>query len=267
MVVLPMSPFMFKIHRYLAYAMLAAFIGTMAYSFLAFPFSLESPLKVFFQQQLLLDSPSEDSPTGRLTTTLTGIPEFLESKILPALLSAEGKTIECNTAADRLGLTSCSWESALVPSPTAGRATKWLTVNVTRLDFTSARISIQGRNTRSCRVYFDEGSEIAEYQVQGGAQGVQEGFEGDKKLKELRLWSRTWDRTFVVDVKRPEGVDGMKGWTACEWAEYDSGMTGIEGVDGAKIPAFEEVLNLLPKWAVVTKMADGLVEVMSDFQL
>ncbi|KAG9221368.1 hypothetical protein CCMSSC00406_0009945 [Pleurotus cornucopiae] len=267
MVVLPMSPFMFKTQRYLAYAMLAAFIGTVVYSFLAFPFSLESPLKVFFQQQLLLDSLSEDSPTGRLTTTLTGIPEFLESKILPTLLSAEGKTIECNTAADRLGLTSCSWESTLIPSPAAGGDTKWLTVNVSRLDSTSARISIQGRNTRSCRVYFDEGSEIAEYQVQGGAQGVQEGFEGDRTLKEVRLWSRTWDRTFVVDIKRPEGVDGMKGRTACEWAEYESGMTGIEGVDGAKIPAFEEVLNFLPKWAVVTKMADGLVEVMSDFQL
>ncbi|KAJ8697185.1 hypothetical protein PTI98_006984 [Pleurotus ostreatus] len=201
------------------------------------------------------------------SSATVGIPEFLESKILPALLSAEGKTIECNMAADRLGLTSCSWESTLIPSPAAGGDAKWLTVNVTRLDSTSARISIQGHNTRSCRVYFEEGSEIAEYQVQGGAQGVQEGFEGDRKLKEVRLWSRTWDRTFVVDIKRPEGVDGMKGRTACEWAEYESGMTGIEGVDGAKIPAFEEVLNFLPKWAVVTKMADGLVEVMSGFQL
>lgn len=81
--------------------------------------------------------------------------------------------------------------------------------------------------------------------------------------KELRLWSRTWERNFTVDVELLEEQHQTLGRVACEWNEYESGTVGIES--SGKIPALEEVLTFLPKWAVVTKLADGLVEVSEEF--
>jgi hypothetical protein len=94
-------------------------------------------------------------------------------------------------------------------------------------------------------------------------------------LREVRLWSRTWGRTFVVDVVWEDGPGGggdeegpgLAGRVACEWAEYESGRVGDESGEGGKIPALEEVLSFLPKWAVVSKADDGLVEAWQDFNV
>ena len=101
-------------------------------------------------------------------------------------------------------------------------------------------------------------------------------------VREARLWSRTWGKTFVVEVgwepEQSAGVgegeggggggkgdeEGLSGRAACEWAEYASGALGGEGETGA-IPAFEEVKAFLPLWALPTKLADGLVEVWTRF--
>ena len=69
----------------------------------------------------------------------------------------------------------------------------------------------------------------------------------------------------------PEGVDPvppLSGKLACEYSEYLSGITGAGRVERqGRIPAFEETLRFLTKWAVVTKAADGLVEVLRSFSL
>lgn len=97
-------------------------------------------------------------------------------------------------------------------------------------------------------------------------------------VRELTLWSRTWGRTFVVDVhwvkeseseldnSEVESNSTVMGRVACEWVEYESATVGGGG-SGGKIPAFEEVLSFLPKWAVVSKMTDGLVEAWGTFSL
>jgi hypothetical protein len=110
-------------------------------------------------------------------------------------------------------------------------------------------------------------------------------------IPELRLWSRTWGRTFMVDVEWGEETQktltvsstdggeglgeaepepepkGLSGRVACEWAEYESGRVGDESGEGGSIPAFEEVLAFLPLWAVVTKADDGLVEAWQEFKV
>lgn len=84
-------------------------------------------------------------------------------------------------------------------------------------------------------------------------------------VKELRLWSRTWDRNFTVDIELAKEVPETSGRVACEWNEYQSGTVGMKS--GGRIPAFEEALSFLPKWAAVTKSADGLVEASSDISI
>ena len=73
-----------------------------------------------------------------------------------------------------------------------------------------------------------------------------------KGIREARLWSRTWDRTFVVEVgwdatpadaQGENGDEVLSGRAACEYVEYASAPGGP---DGGRIPAFEEVKQFLP---------------------
>ncbi|KAJ3501617.1 hypothetical protein NMY22_g18864 [Coprinellus aureogranulatus] len=312
LLVLPIAPFSPKLHQGLTWLALLTFFVTTAYLWLVFPFTHDDPFKVFFQQRVKLNpdtvflSPSGSASTQAthtITTLLTGSPVFVRS-VLPYLPSSRGKDVNCTKNLLRQGLTTCAWDSGKRLQPSPGGKDPWgwwpgasddpttaisktsddayIKADITRTSWASARITILGRNTRNCRMYFDPPSEsgvkVVRYTVEGGATGMQPGYpvDLDTGLKELRLWSRTWDRTFVVDIDwEPTKLgdtsdeDGkLSGKVACEWAEYQSGMVdnGSLGSDEQpKIPALEEVLTFLPEWAVVTKAADGLVEAWVPF--
>lgn len=172
----------------------------------------------------------------------------------------------------------------------------------------TARVVIQGTNTRHCRVYLDNrmlagfrvyalGEEPADATRAGAMQAIQRGYEiPESGADALWLWSRTWDRKFVVDLTWVEGGGEVQGRVACAWAEYKSAMVGglgdgdgttsdgagaVEGVgvgaedlssvrewdSGARIPALEEALTFLPNWVTVTKLGEGLVEAWGEFSL
>ncbi|KAJ6618853.1 hypothetical protein B0H10DRAFT_1794655 [Mycena sp. CBHHK59/15] len=269
MMVLPVVPFTFKMHSGITSLFLIIFLASTAYNLLAFPFSQEEPLKVFFQQTVALGNiTSPNQEITHATTSLAGLEGYVDGLILPKLPSAIGQNIVCEGTSLRLGLRSCSWQSLLLPSPgavegaTAPRADHWLKASATRLSENSARFVVRSVNTRACRLYFDN-QRIKHYTVHGAEPGLLHGFSGPKEgFTALRLWSRTWDRKFVVDVEW-EGEPALEGRVACEWAEYESGSAGVDTT--GKIPALEEVLAFLPRWAVVTKMNDGLVEAWASF--
>jgi len=126
---------------------------------------------------------------------------------------------------------------------------------------------VKGANTRSCRIYFDNRN-VTQYTVLGAEDSIQPKIP-DEGVNELKMWSRTWDRRFTVDVHWENGEDsvkGIKGRVGCEWAEYESGTVDIGGAKG-KIPAFEEVLSFLPDWATVSKAAEGLVQAWGEFEI
>jgi len=197
---------------------------------------------------------------------LTGLRDFLRPMLVPKLPSALNSKVECDSSSDKMGLQRCSWQSGLLPAPGGNnRASQfdWLKVSTSRRGSDVIRISVQGRNTRSCRLYFDK--PIAEYSVQGGQTELQPGYPiGKDGIKELRLWSRTWDRNFVVDIRTDPSLT-FSGRAACEWVEYESGSIGVN--TGGKIPALEEILTFLPSWAAVSKVTDGLVEVIQEFSV
>ena len=250
------------------------------FNWLAFPFSQEAPLKVFFRQMLELDLSTNTSEAHtshgslvRAVTALTGVPEYIDTQVIPHLPSSWGKETRCSSS-PQPGLVTCTWEGDLLPSPggttgkdivvaPATRSADWLAINATRTSSTSARISVKGMNTRSCRLYFD-GSPVMSYHVQGSSGSLQDGHGiPENGISDIRLWSRTWDREFTVDVKwSSKGT--KEGRVACEWVEYESATVGAGG-NGAKIPALEEVLSFLPKWTVVSKASDGLVEAWGTF--
>lgn len=239
---------------------------------------------------------------------------------MPALPSAQTSSgVRCEGQGERVGLVTCVWESGDAMWPESGfwdsedktldsveegedvrgaswsntmktvriPRNPWFAGNVTRVSSETVRVVLGGRNTRNCRIYLD-GLAAVGYIVRGGVgEGkMQDGYEvGEDGVKDVRLWSRTWGREWVVDVNfggRAEGEGRIKGRVACEWAEYESATVGVYGIDAdtatktgheetrrksGKIPALEEVLMFLPGWATITKLSDGLVEVWSPFEV
>ncbi|KAJ7685578.1 hypothetical protein DFH06DRAFT_46853 [Mycena polygramma] len=271
MLVLPVVPFTFKIHSGVASFFIVIFVLSTAYNLLAFPFSQAEPFKVFFQQTIALGNiSSPHAEIHRATTTLTGLDYYVKDLLIPKLPSAIGNNVTCSSQSARPGLESCQWETTLLPSPgsyeSAGPVTadRWLTANVTRLGNNSARFVFSAPNTRGCRLYFDN-KRIVRHKVRGSEPGMLPQYPGPSEgVSQLTLWSRTWDRTFDVDVEW-EGDSTLEGRVACEWAEYESGSVGVNAT--GKIPAFEEVIAFLPWWAAVTKMTDGLVEAWGSFSV
>ncbi|KIM36881.1 hypothetical protein M413DRAFT_448815 [Hebeloma cylindrosporum] len=348
LLVLPIAPFAHKLRPYRPLTMLVwlIFILTTLYALLAFPFSIESPLKIYLQQRVEfpsvpVHSPTMTHPSGlpKVITSLTGPERYLRSRLIPYLPSSQenGKDVLCKADDSKTGLLTCEWDSGsphMMPVPGTFEgdedADNWkegqfFKAGAERVGVSSARIAVKGRNTRSCRVYFDS-APVHQYVVWppgrnvrqggglellddrygaevGGWTGMQEGYEvGPTGVKEVRLWSRTWGRAFVVDVNwsnyaLPDGSStnrsssvqsAFQGRIACEWVEYESAMVdhgttlGVNGTqvegrymgmsladDGRrpKIPALEEVLAFLPDWAVVSKYGDGLVEAWAPFSV
>ncbi|KAF9266917.1 hypothetical protein L218DRAFT_896149 [Marasmius fiardii PR-910] len=259
------------------------------------PFTPETPLKVFFQQNLHIIPATSSTGNATITpvTTLTGAAEFLESWIIPRLPSAINVVCSEDVDQRKAGLSKCSWPSGqnLLPAPgdhnhkTTEVPGKWDWVASPNYWFDArarnevysdpwgpgARISVLGRNTRNCRVYFDQ--PVYKYRV------VSEGHDNNWELQdgripedagvnEIRLWSRDWNKRLALDVVWKDGEENKErtGRVACGWAEYKSGMAGLPVQhSGTEIPAFEEVLAFLPRWAVVSKLTDGLVEVWEEF--
>jgi hypothetical protein len=177
-------------------------------------------------------------------------------------------------------LERCSWPglpprvaSPSIPAPLEKSKYKsWLTFNATRLntsdaDITRARFVLYGKNTRACKLQF--GTPISAFTVKGQAPHDKR-FPPvpEKGSTEIRLWSRTWDRAWTVDVdfKAPDNdgedghdsKDGVKGAVVCLWSDVNQKGT---------IPAFDEAMHYVPDWVAITKAGDGLVEGYKRFKI
>ncbi|CAA7263132.1 unnamed protein product [Cyclocybe aegerita] len=321
LLVLPLSPFAYKLRPYRPLTLLVflTFLLSTLYAWLAFPFSSQDPLKLYFQQRVELYPTVSGTSLGtpivsrpKITTVLSGPKKYLRSSILPHLPSANVvKEIKCDDDLAKRGLVKCEWDSGVERMPVPGMLSyanlpetgldppwadgEFIRFDVQRTNETTARIHVRGRNTRSCRVYFDnrpihkytlldlrDDEGAAKYASSG--KGMQPGYEVPPTgVTEVRLWSRTWEKEFVVEVdwQGPASDETvaeksacMEGRVACEWVEYESGLVdngslGLDNAarDGPKIPALEEVLTFLPEWAVISKATDGLVEAWAPFVL
>jgi hypothetical protein len=250
LVALPIAPLASQIHRVAIIFLALVLLATTIYNLVSFPFSPANPLKVYFQQSVDLDA-------GTNNVQLVTVGPF--TSIYNNMPSAH--SVNCTADPNRLGLSNCAW-SGPVPNVTLDSHTPsdWVTFTARRLGPNEGEFSVQGRNTRSCRIYSD--TPIISLTVDGGhwerdANGPdmtdREGF------TEARLWSRTWDKPFNVHLTWAKDVEHTRrtGRVACEWAEWDMG----------KIPALDELKTFLPPWAVVSKLADGLVEGVHAFEL
>ncbi|CAE6536705.1 unnamed protein product [Rhizoctonia solani] len=251
---LPIAPVANYIHRAANFFLVLVLVGTAIYNFTAFPFSPLNPLKAYVQQTIDLDS----GVNKVHLTTLSSLSFYGYGRppLWASLPSTQKKTaVLCGGSLARDGLVDCSW-SSLAPNVTLDStpSSKWIKSSVTKLGSNVARFKIQGRNTRSCRIYSDVPMKSV-HVVGGHWEG---GAEPEEEFKEIRLWSRTWDKPFDVQVTWPHNNGTARtGRIACEWAEWDS----------KRIPAIDELRTFLPPWTVVSKLNDGLVEGTRKFEI
>ena len=299
LIILPIAPFAQKMHGRLNFLVIVIFAATTLYCLWTHPFTQVAPMKVRFIQQVHLGARTtlplteqssipglvplpglDEDEVLSATTSIIGLPGHVQ-KVVAELPSSHGKDVKCEKIP--IGLTNCTWpvDNEWIPSPGGNASSGWVTGDAKRVHgkTSQATIHVRGTNTRGCRIYFDQ--PVYGYKVRAlddnrwdGTQ--QDGYETPPEgITTLFLWSRTWDRNFEVEVTfGPEGLDPappLSGKLACEYSEYASGIAGASRAGRpdheGRIPAFEEVLRFLPKWAAVTKAADGLVEVSRSFSL
>ena len=246
----PVTPFIHRLTLFLPSILFLIFIGTLLYNLLLFPFSDNARLKVFFVQSVDID-------TGLNKVSLTGLPTYVET-IISSIPSSAGQEINCESPdyAARSGLKKCSWSgmppNVLLDPPNnlPPDYNTWMNFTATRRESnkTSARFQVSGTNTRACRLLFD--SPVSNISVKGYATDPRFSVVGSKGCRSIRLWSREWGGTWDVNVDW-EGPGGLDGRVVCLWSDANN---------PAAIPAYEEVLMYMPRWSVVTKLSDGLVE-------
>ncbi|KAL1641239.1 hypothetical protein SLS58_006141 [Diplodia intermedia] len=304
LLLIPILPFLHRFSVRIPTFLFLVFVGTLIYNLVAFPFSPANKLKVYFIQRVDLD-------TGINEASLTGLDGFVQP-IIAQLPSAAGQEIECGPpdTTSRAGLVKCSWRGLtpfVVPRDDHSKhpvppgndlkyLSSWVQFNASRtthredeamIDSTTApntaTIDVVGRNTRSCRLFFDPPVTDLRVRNAGENQSNRYPHTGPSGANELRLWSREWEQPFTVDVgwdasddqegshcgrRRCRGHSdddesgdrfrGLDGKAQCIWS--DANEKGV-------IPALDELRANIPRWAIVSKLADGLVEGTKRFAL
>jgi len=282
LLLLPITPFVHRVTHHIPVFCMAIFAGTLIYCLAAFPFSSSSPYKVFFQQTVDLDS-------GANKVIVTGREEWVR-RIVADIPSASGQDIACADGAR--SMSSCEYSGDVVPPALGGGSavpgvpqdySKLVTVNISRSPGkdNSARFVIDAVDTKTCTLKFDR--PVTEVHVNGSA-GWNDRFDsppgdGDWKIETFTLWRRDWSTPWTVDVRwggdgngaslsavAPEDVGdeaarngdlrtaraaGLDGTVVCRWSDVNT--RGL-------VPAYDELLQYMPKWATATQMNSGLVE-------
>ncbi|KAI9721890.1 MAG: hypothetical protein M1828_004985 [Chrysothrix sp. TS-e1954] len=273
---LPTAPFLHRVHRGVPAFLFLICIGTLIYNATSFPFSESNRLKVYFSQELDLD-------TGLNLVNLTAVKGY-GPKIASTIPSAEGQALKCsmNSHGPRgPGLETCQWRSIL-PNvvPYDGYRQRnhsdhrsWIYLDTEHLDSSKneALLTLSGLNTRNCRLKFS--TPIFNYTVVNASPDDPRFVKIPKGgVKELRLWSRDWERSWQVHVNfdssdsvyrplhyRNDSIKrSLDGRAVCLW--NDDNRVGA-------IPALDELKRFMPSWSIVTKAGDGLLEASKAFSI
>lgn len=253
----PLGPFLHRYSYHIPFFLLLIFIGTLIYSLVAFPFSPNNRLNLYFLQTVDLD-------TGINQVLLTGINSRYLDDAIRNIPSAAGQTPRCSASLLRKDLIECGWEGL---SPRVVRNTApgvppsfgyvdWLYFNITRdARKPEARFHLWGRDTRACKITFNK--PISDFYLEGAADDKRFSRATEAGIHEIRLWSRTWEKPWNGKLRWEAGRDepdrgsGLDGRVICLWSDNNESGT---------IPALDEIRHYAPDWVAISKTSDGLVE-------
>ncbi|RBQ83652.1 hypothetical protein VDGD_04651 [Verticillium dahliae] len=284
-ILVPLAPFIHRVHYYVPTILFAAFAGTLIYNLITFPFSANNRYKIYFVQEI-------DVSDGSTKVSLTGLDKYVHS-VIGELPSTSGKVITCTDSNARSGLVDCSYDGSAVPpllhdgldngtvTVTNKRYQHLVSVNITRSDDSKNRatLSINAADSKVCTVIFDQ--PVSNFAIRG-SEGLDSrlGQYPDAGVGSLRLFRRDWTSPWVVDVEwndehkadeavletdKPVDKDtveelrkraGISGTIKCHYSDANAPET---------IPAFHECLQYSPDWAAFSKADVGLVRAVKRF--
>ncbi|KAH6868118.1 endoplasmic reticulum metallopeptidase 1 [Alternaria rosae] len=257
----PTGPFIHRFTYHIPTFLFLICVATVIYNLVAFPFSRDHRLKVYFVQRV-------NCETGHNVVSLTGLDGYVQ-RIVGELPSAQGQQLNCTTpeVATRKELKQCQWQGldAKVVPKTAQAApldnnthiASWLDYSIHKGNHSNkATIRVVGHNTRACRVLFD--SPITALSVDGAVSDPRFKPVGGDGAREVRLWHREFGQPWNVSVTwNAKEQSKLSGRVVCLWSDANTG----------DIPAFDEVQHYLPVWAIPSKISDGLVEGFKQFEI
>ncbi|KAF1833892.1 endoplasmic reticulum metallopeptidase 1 [Decorospora gaudefroyi] len=257
----PTGPFIHRFTYHLPTFLFLVCVATLIYNLVAFPFSRDHRLKVYFVQRV-------NCETATNTVSLTGLDGYIQ-RIVSELPSAQGEQLRCATpdVATRKELRTCEWQglpakvvpksAQVAPFSNKTYTDNWIDYSIHKSNSSNqATIRVVGRNTRACRIMFDK--PITDLAVAGAVSDPRFRPVGAVGTREVRLWHREFGQPWNVSVTwNAEEQSKLSGKIVCLWSDANAG----------DIPAFDEVLHYLPVWAIPSKISDGLVEGFKHFEL
>lgn len=263
--ILPLAPYAHRLPIFFYIGILSVGALSILYCLVSSPFSADAPFKAWFYQTVDLNS-------GTNTVRLQGLPGPLSQIIneVPSVINTPSDRGVLWTPSSIPRFKMAEWEG-LSPKISTAPMTEWLSLNISSVGAGSARFYLKGMNTKACKLYFgkQDNSEIKRVRVDKG-EWVDVG-EGGSPLESFALWSRDWDKTWVVDVEwtqspnqgsfapqpNSKGTASLAGRAACLWADRTAG----------RIPAIDELYVFMPTWATLTAGRGGLVEGYKAFEV
>lgn len=257
----PTGPFIHRFTYHIPTFLFLVCVATVIYNLVAFPFSRDHRLKVYFVQRV-------NCETAANIVSLTGLDGYVQ-RIVGNLPSAQGMQVACRTPdfANRKELKVCEWEG--LPAEVVPKASRfsnnthtahWVDYKIYKHGSSNitnrATIRVLGQNTRACRISFS--TPILDLAVAGGVSDSRFSRVGAMGSREVRLWHREWSQPWNVSVSwDAKQYPRLSGRVICLWSDANAG----------EIPAFDEVQHYLPVWAIASKISDGLVEGSKYFEI
>lgn len=293
---LPLTPFIHRVTHHIPLFLLLVFVGSLIYNLTAFPFSIESRFKFFFQQVVDLDA-------GTDVIQLYGLEDFLQP-VIASLPSAAGQKIKCDDDGIKLGLQRCEYDaSSLTPNLVEGKdLDELITVTVPQsTDSSTAYLTVDALDTRTCTL--DLSQPIHGFTVDGASKRDERlGSVPEHGFKNIDLWRRTWDGPWNITLDLGKTTKSIDAYSTARPAQYGFDVTqeieasgspasteGSDVLDELKkrseplevtvtcrwsdankpstIPALHELQQFMPSWAAVTKARVGLVDVKKKVKL
>ena len=164
LILLPLVPFVHKVHRSLIVIAFSIFIIFTTYVWLAPSFTPDAHIKVFFAQKVNLTNVTGAVSRPQLTHAITQL-NFIEGygahlvESLPSLWSSidDSEGVQCIANKLCRGLTTCEWPVPPVLLPSIASTfgsdkAMWLVANVTHLGPASLHVEIEGIQMRACTI-------------------------------------------------------------------------------------------------------------------
>ncbi|EFY87598.1 hypothetical protein MAC_06310 [Metarhizium acridum CQMa 102] len=194
--ILPLAPFMRQITYHVPMLLFFTFIGTLAHSLTAFPFSNDSRFRFIFQQSIDLDK-------GTNTVTLSGVEDFLRL-VIDSLPEGTSQSIKCQPTVGR-ALVDCQYYVASSHLPDLANGADLhdvITVVLSKSeDEITAHIQLDALETRTC--YLDFSRPLSNFTVKGEAKRDPRLSQTppDGQIQHIQLWRRSWGDPWNLDVQ------------------------------------------------------------------